>query len=230
MRPQAYNLRVKPGAGSCRACAVQGRRLLRKVEISGVLSGPAAQAAPPPSTLAAHRATTHTRCCSVRSTQHRQPASYAAMGLLPMRFESVGDLSTAGADGILSTTVLENAVGSAAASIVAPGLAPAGGHSLGMGAWGATEGAVPAEPHHQAMAEWCAVTAGSVTTVDPTGVENTFTAGDVFVVPKGIDYVWKQSEDMKKFYGACAHRAAQCSLWRSSALAASARAGSDIQA
>ena len=80
------------------------------------------------------------------------------------------------------------------------------------------------------MAEWCAVTAGSVTTVDPTGVENTFTAGDVFVVPKGIDYVWKQSEDMKKFYGACAHRAAQCSLWRSSALAASARAGSDIQA
>jgi uncharacterized cupin superfamily protein len=152
------------------------------------------------------------------------------MGLLPMRFESVGDLSTAGADGILSTTVLENAVGSAAASIVAPGLAPAGGHSLGMGAWGATEGAVPAEPHHQAMAEWCAVTAGSVTTVDPTGVENTFTAGDVFVVPKGIDYVWKQSEDMKKFYGACAHRAAQCSLRRSSALAASARAGSDIQA
>eukprot|EP01043_Picozoa_sp_COSAG02_P049361 COSAG02_NODE_4949_length_4796_cov_12.701512_2_plen_205_part_00 len=96
--------------------------------------------------------------------------------------------------------MLENPVGSDVASVVAPGIAPAGGHSLGMGAWGAAKGAIPPEPHHQQMAEWCAVTAGSVTTVDPTGTEHTFTAGDVFLVPKGISYVWKQSEDMKKFY------------------------------
>ena len=121
-------------------------------------------------------------------------------GLLPLRFHEVGDLSTAGPDGILSLTVLENAVGSADASIASPGIAPAGGHSLGMGAWGATKDAIPTEPHHQQLAEWCAVTAGSVTTVDPTGKEHTFTAGDVFLVPKGISYVWKQSEDMKKFY------------------------------
>lgn len=122
------------------------------------------------------------------------------MGLLPLRFHNVGDLSSAGPDGILSRTVLENAVGSDDASIVAPGLAPAGRHSLGMGAWGATKGAIPAKPHRQQMAEWCAVTEGSVTTIDPTGKEHTFKAGDVFLVPKGISYVWKQSEDMKKFY------------------------------
>lgn len=125
------------------------------------------------------------------------------MGLRPLRFENVGDLSAAGGaagDGILSLSVLENHVGSDAASIVAPGIAPAGGHSLGMGAWGAAKGAIPPEPHHQQMAEWCVVTAGSVTTVDPTGKEHTFTAGDVFVVPKGISYTWKQSENMKKFY------------------------------
>ena len=129
-------------------------------------------------------------------------ALVSAMGLLlPLRFENVGDLSLASApDGVLSLTVLENPVGSDAASVVAPGIAPAGGHSLGMGAWGAAKGAIPAEPHHQQMAEWCVVTAGSVTTVDPTGTEHTFTAGDVFVVPKGISYVWKQTENMKKFY------------------------------
>jgi uncharacterized cupin superfamily protein len=121
------------------------------------------------------------------------------MGLLPLRFDAVTDFSAA-IGGIVTHQALANPRGSVGAMIAAPGAAPAGGASLEMGAWGAQQGAIAAVPFDQPAAEWCAVTSGSVTTVNPDGTKNTFTTGDVFVVPKGIQYTWKQSDDMSKFY------------------------------
>ncbi len=41
---------------------------------------------------------------------------------------------------------------------------------------------------------------GSVTLIDESGSEQTFVAGDHFVIPKGMLCVWKQTEKVRKFY------------------------------
>jgi uncharacterized cupin superfamily protein len=71
--------------------------------------------------------------------------------------------------------------------------------SLQMGGWGSkpftAEGAV------QLASEWMAVLEGAVTTIDQAGNSVTHKKGDVFIVPKGTEYTWKQeTEEFKKFY------------------------------
>ena len=47
--------------------------------------------------------------------------------------------------------------------------------------------------------EFCVVLEGSVTMIDDE-YEDTFTAGDSFLIPKGFIGYWKQSEKIKKFF------------------------------
>jgi hypothetical protein len=48
--------------------------------------------------------------------------------------------------------------------------------------------------------EFCVVLKGSVTMIDDDGHEETFPAGDSFLIPKGFTGYWKQSEKIKKFF------------------------------
>lgn len=51
-------------------------------------------------------------------------------------------------------------------------------------------------PVHEMMS----VISGSVTLTDPAGNSETFTAGDVFFIPKGTPCVWEITETLRKFY------------------------------
>ena len=112
-------------------------------------------------------------------------------GLAPLRFENVGDMAAAVKEEFpaptLSNTVFE----------ASDGLAPAGGPSVTMGAWGAKP--FNAEGYTHPHSEWMAVTEGSVT-VAAGGKEKLYTKGDIFLIPKGTTYDWTMTEDFKKFF------------------------------
>lgn len=48
--------------------------------------------------------------------------------------------------------------------------------------------------------EMMSVISGSVTLTDADGRSQTFTAGDVFFIPKGTKCVWHITETLRKFY------------------------------
>ncbi len=48
--------------------------------------------------------------------------------------------------------------------------------------------------------EFCVLLEGSVTMIDDDGHEETFRAGNSFLIPKGFTGYWKQSEKKKKFF------------------------------
>ncbi len=48
--------------------------------------------------------------------------------------------------------------------------------------------------------EFCVVLEGSVTMIEEDGREETYRAGDTFLIPKGFTGFWKQTETMKKFF------------------------------
>lgn len=51
-------------------------------------------------------------------------------------------------------------------------------------------------PVHEMMT----VISGSVTLIDADGRSETFTAGDVFFIPKGTKCTWQITETLRKFY------------------------------
>ncbi len=53
---------------------------------------------------------------------------------------------------------------------------------------------------HYDVDEMMVVLEGSITIKDKTGQEETFRAGDSFIVPKGTECSWKQYEYTRKFY------------------------------
>ena len=55
---------------------------------------------------------------------------------------------------------------------------------------------IDAYPVHEMMS----VISGSVTLTDADGKQQTFTAGDVFFIPKGTRCVWEITEKLRKFY------------------------------
>ncbi len=55
---------------------------------------------------------------------------------------------------------------------------------------------IDAYPVHEMMS----VISGSVTLTDADGNSDTFTAGDVFFIPKGTPVVWEITERLRKFY------------------------------
>ena len=41
---------------------------------------------------------------------------------------------------------------------------------------------------------------GSVTLIDSMGREDTFKAGEAALVPRGVEYTWKQTEPIRKYW------------------------------
>ncbi len=74
---------------------------------------------------------------------------------------------------------------------------PAGGVSRA-GVWEATPYTCRLDDY--ACDEFCVVLEGSVTMIDEDGHEETFRAGDTFLIPKGFTGYWKQTETIKKFF------------------------------
>ncbi|MBT5432491.1 MAG: cupin domain-containing protein [Alphaproteobacteria bacterium] len=70
--------------------------------------------------------------------------------------------------------------------------------ALTSGVWTCTPMTTKAGPYE--VNEYMLVLEGSVTMIHEDGTENTISAGESFVIPKGTPCVWKQSEDIRKFY------------------------------
>ena len=48
--------------------------------------------------------------------------------------------------------------------------------------------------------EFCYILDGTVTITESAGRAETFTAGDCFVIPKGLKFTWHMPETVRKFY------------------------------
>jgi uncharacterized cupin superfamily protein len=66
------------------------------------------------------------------------------------------------------------------------------------GVWTCTPMTGKAGPY--GVNEYMLVLEGSVTMIHEDGTENTVSAGESFVIPKGTPCVWKQTENIRKFY------------------------------
>ena len=101
----------------------------------------------------------------------------------------------------------EVAVQNKAGSSIPLGFAPAGeGFSFLVGAWGGTQ--YESDWVTSPMSEWFVLQEGEVT-IEPaagSGPCRTFGAGDVFVVPKGLTYRWRQNSAVcREFFVMCDH-------------------------
>lgn len=70
--------------------------------------------------------------------------------------------------------------------------------TLTSGVWDCTAFTDPQGPYP--VNEFMLVLEGSVTIVDASGHEETIRAGESFVIPKGLQCSWKQSEYIRKFF------------------------------
>ena len=70
--------------------------------------------------------------------------------------------------------------------------------ALTAGVWDCTPMTGKLEPY--AVNEFMLILEGSVTIVDARGHAQTLHAGEIFVIPKGTPFVWKQTEYMRKYY------------------------------
>lgn len=70
--------------------------------------------------------------------------------------------------------------------------------TLTAGVWTCTPFTAKLVPYE--VNEFVCVLEGSVTIIDEDGHEETVRAGESFVVPKGMPSIWKQTEDIRKFY------------------------------
>ncbi|MEE8365726.1 MAG: cupin domain-containing protein [Gammaproteobacteria bacterium] len=66
------------------------------------------------------------------------------------------------------------------------------------GVWDCTTHALKREPYE--VDEFMIVLEGSISIEDKYGHTETFRAGERFIIPKGTDCVWKQSEYARKYY------------------------------
>lgn len=69
---------------------------------------------------------------------------------------------------------------------------------LSAGVWDCTPMTTKPEPYP--VNEFMLVLEGSVTIVEAGGRETTIRAGESFILPKGLDCSWRQTEYMRKFY------------------------------
>lgn len=69
---------------------------------------------------------------------------------------------------------------------------------LSAGVWECTAHRLKFAPY--AVDEFMLILDGSVTIVHEDGFEDTFRAGDAFVIPKGLPCAWKQTESVRKYY------------------------------
>ena len=70
--------------------------------------------------------------------------------------------------------------------------------TLTCGVWECTPMTTKLHPHP--VNEFMCILGGVVTIVDQSGNEETISAGQSFVVPKGMPRIWKQTETVRKFY------------------------------
>ncbi len=70
--------------------------------------------------------------------------------------------------------------------------------TLSAGVWTCTPFTAKLTPY--AVNEFMYVLEGSVTIIDADGHEETIRAGESFVVPKGMPSIWKQTQNIRKFY------------------------------
>ena len=70
--------------------------------------------------------------------------------------------------------------------------------TLTCGVWECTPMTSKLRPH--AVNEFMYILDGALTIVDQNGNEETISAGQSFVLPKGMRRIWKQTETMRKFY------------------------------
>jgi uncharacterized cupin superfamily protein len=83
------------------------------------------------------------------------------------------------------------------------GMKPVGAKSfeargLTLGTWACNKGAVDIQGHP--VDEACFVTSGSVTLTDRNGRSETFNAGQGFLLPRGFQGEWAQSDDFEKLF------------------------------
>ncbi|MFT5274458.1 MAG: putative cupin superfamily protein [Saprospiraceae bacterium] len=70
--------------------------------------------------------------------------------------------------------------------------------NLTMGLWECTP--FEAKLDGYPVDEFMHILEGSVTIIDESGKQRTYSAGENFVIPKGHNCIWKQTETIKKFY------------------------------
>jgi uncharacterized cupin superfamily protein len=70
--------------------------------------------------------------------------------------------------------------------------------TLTCGVWECTPMTTKLHPHP--VNEFMYILGGVVTIVDQSGNEETISAGQSFVLPKGMPRIWKQTETVRKFY------------------------------